>query len=94
VVDHLAYRPDRVAVDEAHGLVRLEQRAAVQAHERLAEDGEFNGDFLSLRTRRRIGRGRMSRADVAIGEDRGVEFGRFARFIVVEPQTGGQLVGH
>src|SRR3546814_2512290 len=63
---------------EAHRLVGLEMRAAVQADERLAEHGELHRQFLASPGRRIVVRRRVARADMAVGEGRGIEFGGLA----------------
>src|SRR5437870_2828746 len=79
---------------EAHRLVRLEIRAAVEADERLAEHGELNRQLVALCPAGIVGRGRMRRPHVAVGKSGRVEFGGFAALAFVEPQAGGEFVGH
>src|SRR4029079_5973199 len=79
---------------EADGLVRLEVRAAVEADEIAAEDGEVDRELVILLPTREIRRRGHGRADAAVGEDRGVEFGRLARLAFVQTQAGCQFVRH
>src|SRR3546814_6505710 len=65
----------------------LEMRAAVQADERLAEHGELHRQFLASPGRRIVVRRRVARADMAVGEGRGIEFGVLAGFAIIEPQA-------
>src|SRR3546814_10181969 len=62
-------------------------RAAVQADERLAEHGELHRQFLASPGRRIVVRRRVARADMAVGEGRGIEFGGLAGFAIIEPQA-------
>src|SRR3546814_7082890 len=62
-------------------------RAAVQADERLAEHGELHRQFLASPGRRIVVRRRVARADMAVGDGRGIEFGGLAGFAIIEPQA-------
>src|SRR5689334_370190 len=79
---------------EADGLVGLEVRAAIQTDERLAENGELDSQLIALASPGIIGHGAMRGPDVAVGEDRRIEFSGFAALAFVEPKAGGHLVGH
>src|SRR5437868_3047203 len=79
---------------EADGLVRFEVGPAVQADELAPENGEIDGQFVTLVAVRIIAWRSHRRADAAIREDGRVEFGGLARFAFVEPKAGRQLVGH
>src|SRR5690348_13974012 len=79
---------------EAHGLVGLEVRTAVEGDERPSEQRELDGELVAFATARVIGRGAVRRADMAVGEGRGIEFRGLAALAFVEPDAGHQLVGH
>jgi hypothetical protein len=56
----------------------------------VAEDREFHRQLIAFLAAWEIGRGRMRRSDLGVGEDRSVEFRGLAGFALVEPQAGGQ----
>ena len=70
-------------------------RSAVEAKEWHAQHGELDGEFVTLLAARIIGRRLMAGVHMAVGKDRGVEFGRLARLAMVKPQAGRDLLlGH
>src|SRR5438270_1614999 len=72
---------------EAHGLVRLEVRAAVQADNGLAKHSELNRQLFAPVAPGKIGGGVMRRTDAAVREDGGVEFSGLPSLAFVEPQA-------
>src|SRR3546814_2581291 len=66
-------------------------RAAVQADERLAEHGELHRQFLASPGRRIVVRRRVARADMAVGEGRGIEFGGLAGFAIRSEEHTSEL---
>jgi hypothetical protein len=87
----------RLVFGENHKADRFigdKHRPAVESHEVAAADRELNDKFLSFGAGWRIGGRGADFPDAAVGESRGIEFGCFACFPVVEPQTGNHLFGH
>src|SRR5438270_12445571 len=72
---------------EAHGLVRLEVRAAVEPDEGLAKHSELNRQLFAPVAPGKIGGGVMRRTDAAVREDGGVEFSGLPSLAFVEPQA-------
>src|SRR5215207_3133823 len=79
---------------EADRLVGAKVRAAIEANERPAQEGELDRQFLAFVTARIIGRGGMRRPDMAVGEGAGVELRRIAGLVMVEPQAGNKFGHH